>query len=155
MRKRRLCALLVVTQLEAMASQVESGLTGVQGNGAQMLNAGEEADYREQGFLNAAPTAAACPPGPRGGAQSWAEGRRKLRGPGRQGLRAPAPLHLLCYFGKEVFPLRGCLPGTHLGVLGSFLIRKNKQTNMCEFHWTLAKEPRVKCAACFYGTCHI
>lgn len=91
MRKRRLCALLVVTQLEAMASQVESGLTGVQGNGAQMLNAGEEADYREQGFLNAAPTAAACPPGPRGGAQSWAEGRRKLRGPGRQGLRAPAP----------------------------------------------------------------
>lgn len=82
-----------------------------------------------------------APLDPGGGAQSWAEGRRKLRGPGQQGLRAPAPLHLLCYFGKEVFPLRGCLPGTHLQVLGSFLIRKNKQTNMREFHWTLAKEP--------------
>lgn len=85
-------------------------------------------------------------------------GQRAGGSSGGQGGKACGPrppLHLLCYFGKEVFPLRGCLPGTHLGVLGSFLIRKNKQTNMCEFHWTLAKEPRVKCAACFYGTCHI
>lgn len=45
MRRQRLCALLVVTQLEAMVSQFEPRLTGVQGNGAQMLNAGEEAGY--------------------------------------------------------------------------------------------------------------
>lgn len=106
MRELVVCAPLVVTQLEVMASQAESRLTHIQDTTLRYRAWGRRLATPGRGGPEAATHGRRLPTWTRRGAQSWAEGRRELAG-ARAGRLWSSRFSLApgCYFGKEVFPL--------------------------------------------------
>lgn len=119
MRELGVCAPLVVTQLEVMASQADSRLTRVQdttlryrvrGRRLATLGRGEVPRGSHPRLPPAHLDQARCPELGRG--QGEAGGSRGGKACGLQSSRFTPPPG--CHFGKEVLPLRGRLQGTHL-----------------------------------------